>query len=139
MMMPHQMFVLWIALLLTGCGLIRVEIPKEETPGPPPTPILCAPLPENMTFQVTPLSATSLQIDMTGLQQGEIPVVNIQAQTTDGGIDRKESSSQPIDATGQLTWTVSGMDFSSIGPQPPYWHVLVIHAQGVACTTITLP
>ena len=92
-----------------------------------------------MTFQVIPISHTSLQIIMTGLQPGEIPVVTVEARTTDGSVHLEESSAQPIDASGQFNWTVNGLDFSTIGIPPPYWHVLVAHEQGVACATVTLP
>ena len=126
-------------LLLFGCRLLSIEIPEEATPEPPPTPILCTPLPGDMTFQVIPLSSTSLEIIMTGLQPGEIPLVTIEARTSDGSFHLEATQNDPADASGQLDWIMAGLDFSTIGPPPPYWHVLVAHEQGVACATATLP
>lgn len=114
-----------------------VEIPQEETPAPPPTPLICTPLLENMTFVVTPLSHTSLHIAITGLQPGEIPVIRVQTQSMDGSFDLTVTSTQPVDGSGQYDHTVSNLELDS--RQPPDWHVIVTHAQGVACATVTLP
>jgi hypothetical protein len=134
-----HLFTWWMVLLLTDCGLLPIEIPKEQPPEPPPTPALCTPLPENMTIQAIPLTFTSLEIIMTGLQSGEFPVIRIQARTQDGSLELTETPSQPVNSLGQFSWVVHNLNFSSIGTKPPYWNILVIHTQGVACTTVTLP
>jgi hypothetical protein len=129
-----------IMMLLAACTLFPFGIAKELPAEPIPTPTICTPLPATMTFQVIPLSHTSLSIVMTGLQPEEIPVVIVEAQTRDGSYRQELTYAQPVDASGQYNWDVSGLELSSPGTvPPPKWVVLVRHAQGVACTTIILP
>lgn len=131
-----QYVLILLVFFLAGCRFPS-EIPEEQTPKPPPTPLICTPLPETMTFVVTPLSHTSLHIGMTGLQPGEIPIVNVRAQTPDGSIDMTVTQTKPVDSTGQYDIIVSNLELDST--RPPYWHVIVTHSQGVACETVRLP
>lgn len=128
-----------ITILLVGCSLVPNEIPAESPPEPKPTPVLCTPLPDEMTFQVTPFSSTSAEIVMTGLQAGEIPIIIVEAMVPGGGTRLEITPGQPVDVTGQFNVLVSGISLpQGVGPSPE-WSVLVIHAQGVACATLTLP
>lgn len=127
-------------ILLTACSVFPDAIAKELPAEPIPTPTLCTPLPADMTFQVTPLSRTSLAIAMTGLQPGEIPTVIVQASTPDESLHLEETPTQPVDASGQFNWDVFGLKLGSSGTVPSLnWAVLVKHARGVACATHMLP
>ena len=125
---------------MNACSLTHIEVPKELPPEPVSTPIMCTPLPMSMNFQVIPLSHTSIAIELTGLDPGEKPTIIVQARTPNESFHLEETPSQSADTSGRFEWNVYGLELDSAGLASPLdWVVLVNHAQGVACTTVTLP
>ncbi|MCB9418958.1 MAG: hypothetical protein H6667_04100 [Ardenticatenaceae bacterium] len=114
-------------------GEIALEI---TTPEPSPTPAICTPLPEGMTFTVTPISDTAVTLELTGLQPGESLhfIFSWQGGTETSEIELYDLP--PVGSDGRFTDTIN-LQPAEAGAHT--WQIKAIHTRGVACTEITLP
>ncbi len=121
----------------TTTSMPRVAITVEEVPPelyPSPTPVICTSIPQGMTLTAKPVSATAVQLEITGLQPGEHLTYILRAQS-DGHILRMEG--HPVltaDSNGRYVEVVN-----SLPPEMKHWMIQVIHSGGVACTEVDLP
>lgn len=105
------------------------------TAAPSPTPAICTPLPEDMTFTVTPTSDTAVTLELTGLQPGENLYLMFVQDKPDGEYRAEEWGMAPVGQDGRFSFMA---DLTSPYEYPD-WQIKIIHARGVACTEITLP
>lgn len=113
------------------------------TPEPSPTPAICTPLPEDMTFTVTLTSDTpalsdvevAVALELTGLQPGENLYLMFVQDKPDGEYQAEEWGMAPVGQDGRFSFMA---DLTSPYEYPD-WQIKIIHARGVACTEITLP
>lgn len=106
------------------------------TAVPSPTPAVCTPLPDGMTFTMTPTSDTAVALELTGLQPGESLHFIFFWQ---GGSETSEIQLYdlpPVGDDGRFTDTIN-LQPAEAGAHT--WQIKAIHAWGVACTGITLP
>lgn len=146
-MWTRNLLLVLICLLLLGCRNAPplfdqndVEVTRSVEPAPPsPTPIVCTPLPDDMTLDTEPKSESEAVVRLTGLQSGESLSFIFIAEIL--GQRRSAIESYPIDTvdeTGSFEFTQPGLtplDETTANK----WEVKVVHARGVACTEITLP
>ena len=108
------------------------------TLGPSPTPVICTSLPKGMTLSVKPISSTSLQFEITGLQAGESLIIILRAQSDGNILQWEERPVLTADPDGRFAYVVEGF-----APPPPntikHWMIQVVHSRGVACTEVDLP
>ena len=105
------------------------------TPAPTPTPAVCTPLPAHMTLRIIPLSATSFNLELTGLQENEelIIIVRGEAATESAEITWHRINDRVVDGRASERITLGLYD------DIQYWQGKVIHALGVACFEFSLP
>jgi hypothetical protein len=91
-----------------------------------------------MTLSVRPLSPTSVEVEIKGLEPGEKLIFIAHAETSRY---RSRIEGLPVagaDADGHFVTQIAGL-----GPLPGstrnQWQIQVIHSRGVACTDVTLP
>lgn len=107
------------------------------TAEPSPTPAACTSLPEGMTFNVEPVSNSTVMLELTGLQSGEeLHLIYMQKDRPLSGGRFEKTSTLPIKEDGRYTTTQLLQD-----PNDSFrtWQITVIHARGVACTEVTFP
>lgn len=146
-MWTKKLLFVFVCLSLLGCNNAPpsfdqddVEVTRSVEPAPPsPTPIICTPLPDDMTLDIEPKSESEVVVRLTGLQPGENLAFVFSAEIP--GQRRSEIESFPVDTVGE-----DGVfEFTQPGLTPlddttaNKWEVKVVHARGVACTEITLP
>ena len=149
--MRKFLFIILVCITTAGCqqaavensaqpDSLSVEVTRLVEPAPPsPTPIVCMPLPDDMTLDVEPKSESEAVIRLTGLQPGESLAFVFIAEIP--GQRRSEIESFPVDTVGED----GDFEFSQTGLTPldetaaNRWEVKVVHARGAACTEITLP
>lgn len=105
------------------------------TPEPSPTPAVCSPLPEGLTFTVTPISDAGVTMELTGLQPGEEPYLIFIQDRPDGEYRAEEWGMEPADENGRFFYKTN----LSSSYENPDWQIKVIHAHGVVCTEIKMP
>lgn len=146
-MWTRKFLLVLICLPLLGCRNAspsfdqdNVEVTRSVEPAPPsPTPIVCTPLPDDMTLDVEPVSESEAVVRLTGLQSGESLAFVFIAEIPEQR--RSVIESYPIDTvdeTGSFEFTQPGLtplDETTANK----WEVKVVHARGVACTEMTLP
>jgi hypothetical protein len=105
---------------------------------PTPTPE-CTPLPEGMTLSVIPMSSTTAQLNLSGLQPGETLAFVFYTEI-DGNSSRIEIPSlpTPVNEKGQLEFLADGLH-PLAGATTNHWNIQVVHSRGVACAEVTLP
>ena len=108
------------------------------TPGPSPTPVICTSLPKGMTLSVKPISSTSLQFEITGLQAGESLIIILRAQSNGSTLQDEERPVLTAGPDGRFSYVLEG--FTSPPPNNiKHWTIQVVHSGGVACTEVDLP
>jgi hypothetical protein len=117
---------------------VAVTVQIVTAPEPTPTPATCTSLPAGMTLSVKPVSATSVQVEIKGLEPGEKLIFIAHAETSGY---RSRIEGLPVagaDSDGHFVYQMGGL-----GPLPGstrnQWQIQIIHARGVACTDVTLP
>jgi hypothetical protein len=143
-----------IGLLLAACqaqpGAIQTPIAEASTPPvqvgvtelahvePSPTPA-CTSLASDMTLSVTPLTPSTAQLEITGLQPGETPVlVYFSLASEERHRTNEEWSVETVDDQGHYSARLTNMQILK-GNTINLWQLRVIHQLGVACTEVTLP
>lgn len=110
------------------------------TPGAMPTSVACTSLPNGMNLQVTALSSTEVLVQVSGLQNGELITLIYERdlQNWQRAKNRLEfHPSQPIREDGYFEDIGEGL--IPLEGTPNRWQIQILHSQGVACQTITLP
>ena len=139
-----------ILLLLVACQAAQAQDPPvvesvvvtRNVVETVPTALVpeCTPLPADMTLEIRPLSSQSVTILMTGLQPGEQVRLRFDRVGEAGEVISdlviEQGPSDPISDNGRLETTQSGLEAREDGLNR--WAVQVIHARGVACTTVDL-
>ncbi len=115
-----------------------VTVQVVTTAEPTPTPATCTSLPAGMTLSVKPLSPTSVEVEIKGLEPGEKLIFIAHAETSGY---RTRIEGLPVagaEANGHFVYQIPGL-----GPLPGstrnQWQIQVIHSRGVACVDVTLP
>ncbi len=151
---PLALLIIVLAGLVSACGpegagasaqpsavpMPTVAVTKQTVtaPEPTPTPATCTPLPAGMTMSVKPVSATSVQVEIKGLQPGETLIFIANAETS-GYRNRNED--RPVagaDLNGRFVYEIRGLR-PLPGSTTNQWQIQVIHSRGVACADVTLP
>lgn len=128
------------AVSATPTSVQRVEVTRLVTTAEPsPTPAVCSPLPNGMSFSITPgldqYEQATITIELTGLAPGE-ELHFIYSQTKpDGAYKMEEWDMGPVGENGRFTHTTH----LSSPYDDPEWQIKVLHARGVVCADITLP
>lgn len=130
-----------LATLLGEIGLqrpsdVQLEIPRETTPEPSPTPAVCSPLPDGMRLSIVPDSESAFTLELAGFQAGESLVFLLAGEAEGHGIQIEERPAARVDSNGDYR-----SDRFDLGHYAPIveWQGKVIHSRGVACFDIILP
>ena len=110
-----------------------ITISPNLTPSPTAE---CVPLLPGMSMVVTPVSHTSVLVDLKGFQPGE----NITLRFTTADATTKNGfESGPIAVNQDGSY--SSYEPLFITPDRPkiHWHVQVLHSHGAACTEVDMP
>ncbi len=116
-----------------------VKITMEVVPPdlyPFPTPVICTSLPKGMTLSAKPVSPTSLQLDITGLQPGESLILVLRSQGNGHNVQMEGHPVLTAGPDGRFVYVVQGL---SPPPGTKHWTIQVVHSRGVACTDVVLP
>lgn len=115
---------------------VQVTVVTAIVTEPTATP-MCVPLAEGMHLTVTPLSASSLRIELTGFPPGERLAIALHAEAPARTARREEIFSQPVGADGRFVAEYGGLDPLE-GSTTNQWGIEVFHSGGAACAEITL-
>jgi hypothetical protein len=91
-----------------------------------------------MTFSVRPLSPTSVQIEIKGLEPGEKLIFIAHAESSG---HRTRIEGLPVagaDSDGHFVYQIGGLRLLP-GSTRNQWQMQIIHSRGVACTDVILP
>jgi len=102
---------------------------------PNSTPAICTPLPEGMTLDVMPTSATEVKVELTGLHYGETITLLFTRNVPEGVYEMEAQSVATVEPNGRFIYYQAG--FPAEGNNT--WQVKVIHMRGVACAEVKLP
>ena len=88
---------------------------------------------------VKPISSSSAQVEMKGLEPGETLTIIFKAEVPGRHFSQiEEHPAQQANANGYYSYEVSGLR-ALPGSTVNQWQIQIVHARGVACTEVTLP
>ncbi len=120
---------------LTPVPTVKVAV-EVVTPGSSPTPVICTSLSTGVTLSAKPVSSTSLQLEMSGLQPGENLTLILRAQSDGHSVQMEAHPVQTTGPDGRFVYVVNGL---SSPPGTKHWTIQIVHSRGVACTEVDLP
>lgn len=135
---------IWAVLLMASCvpasavPTVAVTVVTVVVPFTTPTATpACTDLLPGMVFTLT-TQPNAVMIELSGLRPGEQPTLVLWHEVPGVGAKRIEGTALPVADDGRLVerqYNLSPADENA----PNTWHIQVIHAQGVACTEVTIP
>ena len=122
--------------LLASDSEIILEIPRETTPEPSPTPVVCTLLPERMRLQIVPESETVFTLELAGFEPGESLIFIFVGEKEDQSVTFESRPVAQVGKDGRFT----SYSFN-LGDYAPVMEFQgkIIHARGVACFDVALP
>ena len=133
-----------VASLVTACrstaaqpGMPDVEV-RIEAPQPTPTLPACTALPPGTSLTIEPVSASAVRLSGEGFEPGEKLIVVLTSEYRQRRRETRFFPAEPVAADGRFTITVGHL-CPVPGAATNTWQVILIHARGAACQTVTLP
>jgi len=134
--MKQTLSALIILLFLVACIPFWREVPREVTPEPSTTPVVCAGWSEGMKVRVAPKTGTFVILELEGFQPGEQLTFLFIGEIPGTSSSRLESRpAAVVGEDGRFIWDIG---LGGI-PQINHWQGKIIHESGVTCFEFTLP
>ena len=118
-------------------GMPDVEV-RIEAPQPSPTLPACTALPLGRSLTIEPISASAVRLSGEGFEPGEKLIVVLTSEYRQRRRETRFFPAEPVAADGRFTITVGHL-YPVPGATTNTWQVILIHARGAACQTVTLP
>jgi hypothetical protein len=94
----------------------------------------CSEPPEGLTVKVESIGNNEIKVDITGLNVGEIPTLEMRTTTNNGGTLRTIQHQETVGSAGTYTF-LERVDARSL-TESNVWIIRVIHERGAACVSI---
>jgi hypothetical protein len=140
-----------VLILVALCAACRTQTSLPVVPASPAVTVQvlapvtssatpdCQPVP-GVTVQVLPVNNTSVGLQVSGLQPGEIPSIFYSTAISGVGARRGEAwaFARGADERGDFSMELTGLQPLD-GQSKATWDIGVVHRRGVACAEVTLP
>lgn len=146
--MKTMRMLLLIILMTSVATACRSAVAQPVTPGivvvtaiPQPflpTPQVCTALPADTSLIIEPISASAVRLSGEGFEPGEQLTIVLTSESHQHRGRIEFFPAEPVAADGCFTITVDSV-YPVRGATTNTWQVILIHARGAACQTVTLP